>query len=338
MSRLIWKRLIRFVRRQPFIGRGGILLYHRVTKVVEDRWSMAVTPAQFAAHLEILREETVCLSTDDFLVRHEDGKLPPNAVALTFDDGYADNLIEALPLLEAAGIPATIFILSGFIGGTTETWWDHLDHLLLADAAPPDELALPIGEERLLWRRPAGASDSEAGLALHGLIYGAMAGLDTGPREAAIDRLGDLLGRRPACRPSHRGLTLDELSRLAAHPLITIGAHTRSHPYLARIPPARQRAEIADGKADLEAWLDRPVDAFAYPHGSFGRLTARFVRETGYRHGYTSVSRIVPHRVDPMRLPRINVEPMGAEAFSKLLDLHGVRRASRQRSGVRQVG
>ncbi|MEZ5905050.1 MAG: polysaccharide deacetylase family protein [Geminicoccaceae bacterium] len=311
--------------RQPFVGRGGILLYHRVAELAHDPWSIAVTTAEFAAQLAVLQEHAVCLPLEAFLARRAAGTLPQNAVALTFDDGYADNLTAALPLLEAHGIPATLFVLSGFVGSNRETWWDRLQQAVLDTRDLPGELEIGIGGRKLTWKRPVDVTDAGMRRALHGQLHAAFAAVDTPAHEAAFAELMRKLTWQPQVRRSHRPLTHDELRELAASPLISIGAHTRSHPHLARLPPGRQQAELAGGKADLEALLDRPIDMLAYPHGSCDATTARLAREAGYRWGFNSVASIVPHRVDPLRIPRINVEGMNAESFERLLIGHGIR-------------
>jgi peptidoglycan/xylan/chitin deacetylase (PgdA/CDA1 family) len=324
-----WKRLRRFIARQPIVGRGGILLYHRVAELAHDPWSIAVTPAEFAAHLAVLQKCAVCLRLESFLTRRAEGTLPRNAVALTFDDGYADNLTAALPLLETYGIPATLFALSGFVGSNQETWWDRLLQAVFDSQDLPSELEISIGGRKMTWKRPVDATDADMRRALHGELYDAFASVDTPEHEAAFAALMRELSWKPQLRRSHRPLTNDELRELAASPLISIGAHTRSHPYLVRVPPGRQQAELAGGKADLEARLDRPIDMFAYPHGSFDATTVRLAREAGYSWGFNSVASIVPHRIDPLRMPRISVEGMSDESFERFLTVHGIRQRRR---------
>jgi peptidoglycan/xylan/chitin deacetylase (PgdA/CDA1 family) len=333
-----WWRLRRALWRQPLVGCGGILLYHRITDLPHDPWSLAVSPARFDAQLAVLKREAVCLPLAEFLARRAAGTLPRNAVTLTFDDGYADNLHVALPLLERHGVPATLFVMTDFINSPSETWWDRLEQVIQEVPALPPSLAFSLGGQSFRWSSDD-APDAGTRDRLRVAVAEALAAHDTPAREAALAELWRQLGMTPRLRPSHRGLDLAELRQLAASPLITIGAHSRSHPHLARIDAARQLSELADSKTALEQWLDRPIELVAYPHGSVDATTERLAARLGFGWGFTSVERIVPHRFRPLRLPRIEVPDLDSETMSKLLHIFGISRpgGSFARAAVRAV-
>jgi len=325
----LWKRLHRAVVRQPLVGRGGILLYHRITDLAHDPWSLAVGPQHFDEQLAVIRRDAVCLPLETFLARRAAGDLPRNAVTVTFDDGYADNLHEALPILERHEVPATIFVMTSFIDSASETWWDRLEEVVYGVTALPTSVELSVGGTPFRWQKPESATASGVRASLLDAVAKAVSMGETATREAALADLWEQLGVTPRRRASHRGLSIEELRRLAAHPLITIGAHTRTHPYLARVSPESQRAELAGGKADLEQWLDRRIDLLAYPHGSLDGTTVRIAKEVGFSRGFTSVGRIVPHRCNPLRFTRIEVPDLDGEGMPKLLHLYGIRRSRR---------
>ncbi len=312
------RRLIRAAR-LPFVGKGGILLYHRVATLDHDPWGLAVTEAHFGAHLELLRRRTSCLPLTDLLARRAAGTLPGNATAVTFDDGYADNLNAALPLLERHDIPATVFILSDFVGSDEETWWDRLEQAIFGAPKLPAEIELQAAGRLVSWRRPVGSPCETGRTQLHQQLYDCLAHADTSEREHAIESLWLQLDRRPVLRQSHRPLDATELQRLADHPLITIGAHTRTHPHLARISPERQQDELSGSKTDLEARLGQPVSIVAYPHGSYNATTTTAARAAGFAFAFTTEPRVVPHKLDPLRIPRINVEDQDGDQFAAAL-------------------
>jgi len=120
--------IMRYVR--PPQPKPVILMYHRIANEAVDPWRLAVSPARFEEQLKVLRRTRHPLTLVDFVRRFKDGSLPAHAVALTFDDGYADNLLAAKPRLAAADVPATVFLATGYIDRPEEFWWDELARLL----------------------------------------------------------------------------------------------------------------------------------------------------------------------------------------------------------------
>jgi peptidoglycan/xylan/chitin deacetylase (PgdA/CDA1 family) len=113
-----------------------IFLYHRISVCESDPWELAVTPVRFAEQLAFLRDTRELLAMSTFLDLLETGHLPANGAAVTFDDGYVDTLKVAKPLLQRAGVPAAVFVTTGYVGNRREFWWDELARLILqCDAA-----------------------------------------------------------------------------------------------------------------------------------------------------------------------------------------------------------
>ena len=119
------KRIARRIIGRPIVGRS-ILVYHRVARVDFDPWNLAVTPNEFERQLRRLRSKTV-LPLREFARLHIENRLPRDAVAITFDDGYACNALVAAPMLASFGFPATFFVVSDAIARTEEFWWDELE-------------------------------------------------------------------------------------------------------------------------------------------------------------------------------------------------------------------
>jgi peptidoglycan/xylan/chitin deacetylase (PgdA/CDA1 family) len=130
---------------------GLVLMYHRIAEPLSDPWDLAVSPGNFRAHLEVIRREGVCLPLPDFATRITDRNRPRRLFALTFDDGYRDNLINAAPVLEAHDLPATIFVVSGVVGVGREFWWDALARVFLSMTSLPNELRLDTGAGAHKW-------------------------------------------------------------------------------------------------------------------------------------------------------------------------------------------
>jgi Polysaccharide deacetylase len=128
-----------------------ILMYHRIGDPGCDPWRLAVRPERFAEHLDVLRRSARPMGLSRLAQKLGEGTLKPGAVAVTFDDGYANNLYEAKPLLEHHEVPATVFVTSGMVGHDREFWWDELEAMLLAPRKLPQTLRLEIEGETHEW-------------------------------------------------------------------------------------------------------------------------------------------------------------------------------------------
>ena len=131
---------------------AAILMYHRVTELANDPHLLAVTPVHFGQHLEAIRAIGAPLRLEELVRALEQGRVPRRAVAVTFDDGYADNLHNAKPLLARHDVPATVYVTAGQVGGRREFWWDELDRLLLQPGTLPPVLRLALDGGVREWR------------------------------------------------------------------------------------------------------------------------------------------------------------------------------------------
>ena len=126
------------------LGGALILGYHRISVAEYDIYDVCVSPENFAAHIQALRQYANPISLTKLVQCLRHGVLPPKSVAVTFDDGYTDNLYVAKPILEKYAIPATVFICTGYMG--KEFWWDELEHLVLTSQADPRALCVKVGK------------------------------------------------------------------------------------------------------------------------------------------------------------------------------------------------
>ena len=318
--------------------RASVLVYHRVASPALDPWSLAVTPEHFAEHVQVLaRHATVVpLSALPAVVARR--RAPRRCVAVTFDDGYADNLHAAVPSLERGEVPATVFVVAGALGGA-ELWWDRLARLLLSPGELPDRLTLSIGGVRHEWSFGTDGARQDASEAERHLAWRAGTEPPT-TRHAAFAEIwrrlqplprheqDRLLGAIDAWAGGNRGvidtrmLTEDELGTLGAHPLVDIGGHTLSHPRLSALDAADQEREIVEGKRVLEAVVGRALSAFAYPFGrpdDFTADTVLRVQRAGFRLACANFSGTVDRSTDLFRLPRAYVHDCDGEAFERRL-------------------
>jgi peptidoglycan/xylan/chitin deacetylase (PgdA/CDA1 family) len=213
-------------------------------------------------------------------------------VILTFDDGYADNLLVAKPHLEAYDVPATVFVSSGFLGGGREFWWDRLERVTVHTG---DDLIALRARVRAL---PQAALEGE------------------------VTRLESEAGIPDASPASHRCLTADETIRLVDGGLVEVGSHTVSHRALNMLSDAEQIEELAESKRTLEGLLDRPVVSLSYPFGGSGDLapeTSSLAAKCGYESACVTWPGTVCRGTDVMRLPRFVVRDWDGDAFARRL-------------------
>ena len=130
---------------------GLILMYHRIGVSGLDPWGLAVSPAHFAEHLAVLRQHGRTAPLARVVETLRDGTLPSRTLVVTFDDGYADNLYNARPLLERYDVPATVFVATGHIGSDREFWWDELEEILRRPQVLPGQLRLNAYGRTLEW-------------------------------------------------------------------------------------------------------------------------------------------------------------------------------------------
>lgn len=296
-----------------------VLCYHRVAVPEHDPWELAVSPAAFAEQIAHVVAVGEVVRLDEELPRHRRrtlaslGRRGRPRVAITFDDGYVDNLRVALPILERHDAPATVFVPTAFIGGAA-FWWDRLAVLVLGSGVPAAQLTGAFAAAGITL--PADAAERGADV-LHRAAWGALS--EHGPREidAVLDRVRQGLG--VAAEPDGRPMTADELRELAEHPLITIGAHTRHHRMLTRLERDVVRREIVEGDERLDELFGRADRVLAYPHGNADRGVATAAASAGFSFALTTVDRPVSITDTARLLPRRHPKDVAAAPFGEWL-------------------
>ena len=326
--------------RQRVTRSGLVLLYHRVADSSADPQLLCVSRKNFSEQMDILRHfaepQPLCRLTRGL----RDRRLPRRSIVVTFDDGYADNLHNAKPILERAEVPATVYVTSGYVGKMREYWWDELQRLLLCPGRLPDAVDLRVPGLTLEWRLGDSANYTEQDyrrdeqwnvthgqppterhalyLALHRMIRP----LPDDGRRAVFEAIHAWAGCGPHGRETHLSMTASEVQQLAAGGLIEVGAHNVTHPVLSELSADAQRKEIAESKRSLEEILNRPVRSFAYPFGGKRDYTAASVsavRDAGFDSACSNYPGLVRKGTDCFELPRILVRNWNGDEFSRLM-------------------
>lgn len=340
IRRLIHKGLLRAERfrvgARPY---GVVLIYHRIASPLVDPWNMAVSPENFAAHLEILKRFAVPRTMRDLAADLSNAAAPSRSIAVTFDDGYLDNLSTALPLMEAHDVPGSIFVISGAIGKPDAFWWDLLVRVFLGMPRLPASLMIEAdGVRRIFdladvavygadaitrsasWNADLSAPrDGRQRMLLD--VWNHLLSLTVEGRSEAVQQIRAWAGMSDACtgQDTPRPMDYDELAQLAASKLIEIGGHTVSHPDLAQLSPDLAYNEIARGRADLMEWTGQSVDSFAYPFGRYSDRTVAQIRDAGFSYAAWSQPGLATSSSEAFTLPRLHMTNLNGDAFAAVL-------------------
>ena len=278
-------------------NRLSILIFHRVLPRPDPLFPDEIDAAQFDRLMTLVAGGYNVLSLGRALPLLATSQLPPRALVITFDDGYADNAEIALPILRRHGLVATFFVASGFLDGG-RMWNDTVIECLRRT----DRDSVDLGDFGLARFATTTTGERRAAIAalLPRLKYLALTG-----REDALVRLRTLTAA--AALPDDLMMTSQHLQAMHVAGM-EIGGHTTNHPILTALSDADARAEIDGGRRRLQELLDAPIDVFAYPNGRPGRdYDARhvaMVRELGFRGAVSTAAGAALPGADLFQLPR----------------------------------
>ena len=276
--------------------RLSILMYHRVLEWPDPINTWDVTRDEFDTQMRELAAHFAPLALGEAVERLARNALPPGAVCVTFDDGYADNLTAAVPILRRHGIPATFFIATAYLNGG-RMWNDTVVEAIRAADGERIELG-GIGLGTLPLGCPA---------ARRATIERILAGIKHRSAEAREDAARHIVERVGKPLPADLMLTDAQLLSLRRSGM-EIGAHTATHPILANLPPAAAQAEIVSGRERLVELLREPVRLFAYPNGKprldYAWEHVQMVRAAGFVAAVSTADGVAGPAADAFQLPR----------------------------------
>jgi peptidoglycan/xylan/chitin deacetylase (PgdA/CDA1 family) len=305
-----------------------ILMYHRIADGPIDNWGLAVSPALFEEQLHVLRRTRHPFPLTDFVCNLMANTLPPDAVALTFDDGYVDNLVAAKPRLAAADVPATVFLATGYLDRPGEFWWDELARLVFVGNGPRNFELVIRGKTMHIdfGTEPAVCEDGTMGAASLAMrqaaltpIWQAIRLLEDDERELIMSKLRSIFAVRGHYAGQGRAMTREEVRALVSGGLVTIGAHTVTHPVLSKLGAAACHREVTESKLACEALIGAPVAGFAYPYGDLDAKARGAVMTAGFAFACSTQHASASAMCDVFTLPRIQVFNWGGDAFERAL-------------------
>ena len=318
-TRLKWASR-RLHRRLTGRSRPAILMYHRIGTESFDPWGMVVGTDRFERQIEWLSAHRTVLPLIKFAELHHQGSLPPDALSLTFDDGYACSATEAAPRLDRLGLRATVFIPAGLIESQRGFWWDELARIVLDY---PDTSAILNGKEFAVpsadgrdCRWPAGSPPSTPRQRLYLQLWTMLRLSKPNIREAAMSQLRD---QAPigAASELHRPLRREEAHK--ARSALDFGSHALTHSSLPSLSHDEKVREIGESVDLCAAFVGEPPRTFAYPYGDFDKPSMRLVEELGFACGCIGGGQFVARHSSPFALPRLHVGDWEADRLANML-------------------
>jgi len=244
------------------------------------------------------------VSLDECYNRIISGKKSRRFVAITFDDGYSDNLTHALPVLEKYNAPFTVFLITAFPDHRMILWWYLLEELVMNNP----EIAFSDNGRSFSYVTSTEAEKRDAFWEIRRYIMNS-------DQEQLVPVFRNIFNatEEKLYEPVRQmALSWEQVREMAGHPLVTMGAHTVNHPVLSQLSEEKVRAEISNSMEIIEERTGRPVSHFAYPYGISSaagprefELAARCNLKSAFTTESSNISR--RHSKQLMALPRIEI-------------------------------
>jgi len=251
----------------PWKGKGAILVYHRVVKdeeIEEDlELGLTVSRSNFEKHIKEIKSKYKICSMDEF-VRNLKKKTNEFMVAITFDDGYKDNLYQALPILTKHEAPASIYVTTRFLKQEVDIWWYELGEVI----QNREEINFQYKEKKFNFLLD---NKKRKYLAYQNLMK-LFKSLKIDAQHELMEKITNTKKRK---NYSHICLNSEEILILEKNPLITIGSHGHNHQNLKILSDDEVKYEVTKSLEVLENLINRKVKHFAYPFGGKDQVSTR---------------------------------------------------------------
>ncbi len=308
-KQLIKKAIAPFL--SPFYhGRGHILMFHRVVPDTgRERIHNTVneiTPAKLAEIIDFYLRHDIDIISLDEIEHYLNSRNKKQFVCFTFDDGFRDNFTEALPVFESYKAPFAVYVTTGFPDYTIIIWWYLLEKILLEN----DNIEINWGKEQYKFKAGTAGEKEDVFTKIRRIIINT-------PYEEQADYLQHAFSKytqRPHEMTMELAMSWDELKALSVSKLVTIGAHTMSHPALNQLTREEIVNETLGSKEKLEKLINKEIKHFSYPFGSVrevGKREMEIVKDLGFMSATTTRAGVLfrNHLKYMESLPRIAISP-----------------------------
>lgn len=294
----------------PFYkGKGQILMLHRIVPASGEmrihNTVNEITPEKLEELLTFYKRHNVDIISLDDVGRYLSEKRR-YFVVFTFDDGYRDNLTLALPVFQRYNVPFTVYITTGFSDRTISIWWYQLENILLEN----EEMSFKWGNQSYEFN----CADKEQKESVFNTIRRMIIDTPYVQQRQYVESAFEQYVSDPFLMTEKLAMSWEEVSQLAASPLVTIGAHTLNHAALNQLSEDEVRDECMGSKELLDDKIGKPIQHFSYPFGSareIGKRECAIVRKCGFKTATTTRlgSIFSEHRDHLHALPRIPISP-----------------------------
>lgn len=300
-----------------YAGKGQILMFHRILPSAEKprirNTGLEVSPGKLEEVIQFFQNLNYAFINLDDLPHYLKAK-DTKFVIFTFDDGYVDNLTVALPIFQKHNIPFTVYVTTDFPEGKAVMWWYLLEELLFKKY----QIRFPYREETFSFRCKNLDEKEEVFAQLRRVI------IDMEPieRMELFQKLFVENGIDLYQTTRENALSWKQLKELSTSDLVTIGAHTVTHPALSGLSPEQIKEEVLGGKTLLEEKLGIKIEHFSYPFGSRKEANQRefkILKELGFKTATTTRSGNIfkEHLKAKTALPRLYIGPKTTETELK---------------------
>lgn len=308
-----------------------VLMYHRVDNSDTDPWGICVSPEHFDEQVKLITNRFPIITAEQAVQQATTGHIPQTSVCITFDDGYADNYTNALPVLKRCGCPAAFFIATAFTGSQMPFWWDELELICLQAKQLPASMHLSLKNTSYTFPFETSLTGTQWQKHQQWKWY------DEPPtlRCDSFLQVWNLLRPLPdsdikramtyirswadATVHSRLPMNEDELQKLSLDKLTSIGLHTHTHLDLASQSRETQTEDILAGKHTLLNRFGTENSLLAYPYGKYTETTLSVVNSIGMTGCFTTEQVPVMAGSDVRKLGRYQVCDWNRQQFEKQL-------------------
>lgn len=296
-------------------GRILTLLYHRINTKYDSVFNLSVNPKDFRNHIKYIKNNyNVVRFEDDWSL------VDQNSICITFDDGYADNFLFALPILEEFKVPATVFVTTGYIGSKEEYWWDEMGRILTTLDCYPKSFRLNDSLYNYEWNTEDISGRIDMLKSLHWILK---LDKDILKVDTVIEQLRNWSGINKNGRQDNLPMSIVQLKRISESQYITIGGHTIRHRSLGARTYNEQDMEITESVKFLRRTTGKRITTFSYPFGSkfhYNNDTIEICKKNGIIKA-ASTNKGVWKKGDGLYdIPRISIGDMNLFDFKRIVE------------------